>query len=101
MSKKNHITKLQSRQAVKQTAVQPVVMLTRHWRGLQNLCEDMKGLKSGLKFLCIVLFSAIITIIIAIMLPVSLSDTLFTILFLIIYGVLLFIWIKIDKNWNK
>lgn len=68
---------------------------------IKNLCEDMKGLKSGLKFLCIVLFSAIITIIIAIMLPVSLSDILFTILFLIIYGVLLFIWIKIDKNWNK
>ena len=32
----NHITKVRSRQAVKLPAVQPIVMLTRHWRGSLN-----------------------------------------------------------------
>ena len=30
------ITKVRSRQWVKPAAVQPVVMLTRHWRGIGN-----------------------------------------------------------------
>ena len=31
--RKYRITKVRSRQAVKLPAVQPIVMLTRHWRG--------------------------------------------------------------------
>ena len=67
----------------------------------------MKRITSVLIYLFLVLISAGLSILISIKLAQFFSmekkvnDYLLVILFLVIYALLLFIWIKIDKNWNR
>lgn len=67
----------------------------------------MKRITSALIYLFLVLISAGLSILISIKLAQFFSmeqkvnDYLLVILFFVIYALLLFIWIKIDKNWNR
>lgn len=67
----------------------------------------MKRITSALIYLFLVLISAGLSILISIKLaqffPMEkkVNDYLLVILFFVIYALLLFIWIKIDKNWNR
>lgn len=67
----------------------------------------MKKITSALIYLFLVLISAGLSILISIKLAQFFSmekkvnDYLLVILFFVIYALLLFIWIKIDKNWNR
>ncbi len=67
----------------------------------------MKRIASALIYLFLVLISAGLSILISIKLAQFFSmekkvnDYLLVILFFVIYALLLFIWIKIDKNWNR
>ena len=67
----------------------------------------MKRIASALIYLFLVLISAGLSILISIKLAQFFSmekkvnDYLLVILFFVIYARLLFIWIKIDKNWNR
>lgn len=67
----------------------------------------MKRISSALIYLFLVLISAGLSILISIKLTKffsigkKVSDNILVILFFVIYALLLFIWIKIDKNWNR
>lgn len=67
----------------------------------------MRRITSALIYLFLVLISAGLSILISIKLAQFFSmekkvnDYLLVILFFVIYALLLFIWIKIDKNWNR
>ena len=62
---------------------------------------------STIKYLLLVFLSAFLSIIIDIGLSryfrfsQKLSDIFFVLLFLVVYFIILRLWMKIDKNWNK
>jgi uncharacterized metal-binding protein len=67
----------------------------------------MKRFPSGFIFLLLVLVAAVLSIILSVeikhlfSLSNKVGDYLLEIFFFVIYGLLLYIWIHIDKNWWK